>query len=83
MFFFLRRELGVLFSNDAGFIDSKKKDLIIAQSAKDDSPNTPVLNNQFELPMECGDDVEMSSLPTMSHNRDVIHKVRGVCHGTL
>ena len=63
--------------DDAGSIDCKKQDLNIAQSAKDNSATGPLQNYQFELPVNCKDDVEMLSMPASPHDRDVMHKVRG------
>ena len=82
---FLALELALYqqFVDDAGSIDCKKQDLKVAQSAKDDSATGPLQHHQFEIPVDCKDDVEMFSMPASLHDKDVMHKVRGVCNGTL
>ena len=50
---------------------------ISRRSAKDDSATVP-LQHQFELPVDCKDDVETISKPASLHDRDVMHKVQGV-----
>ena len=62
------------FLDDAGSLDSKKPDLKVAQSVKDDSA-TVLLQHQFELPVDCNDDVEFPASP---QDRDVMPKTRGV-----
>ena len=51
---------------------------MIAQSAKDDSATGPLQHHQFETPEDCTHDVAMYSLPASPHDRDVMHKARGV-----
>ena len=77
---FLALELALFqqFMDDAGFLNCKKQDLKIVQSAKDDSATGPLQHHQFEIPVDCKDDVEMFSRPDSPHDRDVMHKVRGV-----
>ena len=65
------------FVDDAGSVDGKKQDLKVAQSAKDDSATVP-LQHQFELPVDCKDDMETFSMPASPHDRDVMPKARGV-----
>ena len=74
---FLAGELALfeLFVDDAGSVDSQKQNLKVAQSAKDDSA-TVLLQHQFELPVDCNDDVEMFSMPVSPHDRDLMHKAR-------
>ena len=74
---FPARELALFqqFVDDAGSVDGKKQDRKVAQSAKDDSVTVP-LKHQFELPVDCKDDVEM--FPPSPHDRDVMPKARGV-----
>ena len=57
---FLARGLALFqqFVNDAGSLDSKKQDLKVAQSVVDDCA-TVRWPHQFELPLDCNDDVEM------------------------
>ena len=69
--------------DDAGSIDFKKQDLKVAQSAKDDSATGPLQHHQFEIPVDCKDDVEMFSMPASPRDWDAMHKVRGVRNGTL
>ena len=64
--------------DDAGFLDGKKQDLKIAQSAKDDSATGPLQHHQFEIPVDWKDDVEMYLMPASPHDRDVMPKTRGV-----
>ena len=53
-------------------------DLMVAQSAKDDSATGPLQHHQFETPVDCTHDVAMYSMPASPHDRDVMHKARGV-----
>ena len=57
---FLAGELALfeLFVDDADSVDGQKQNLEVAQSAKDDSA-TVLLQHQFELPVDCNDDVEI------------------------
>ena len=82
---FLALELALFqqFVDDAGSLDCKKQDLKVAQSAKDDSATEPLQHHQFEIPVYCEDDVEILSMPACPHDRDVMHKVQGVCNDTL
>ena len=75
---FLARGLALFehFMDDASSVDGQKQDLKVAQSAKVDSPFVPLQHHQFELPVDCNDDVEM--FPAPPHDRDVMHKARGV-----
>ena len=66
------------FLDDAGSLDGKKQDLMVAQSAKDDSVTGPLQHHQFETPVDCTHDVAMYSMPASPHDRDVMHKARGV-----
>ena len=77
---FLALELALFqqFVDDAGSLDGKKQDLMVAQSAKDDSATGPLQHHQFETPMDCTHDVAMYSRPASPHDRDVMHKARGV-----
>ena len=77
---FLALELALFqqFLDDAGSLDGKKQDLTVAQSAKDDSATGPLQHHQFEIPVDCKDDVEMYSMPASPHDRDVMPKTRGV-----
>ena len=68
------------FVDDAGSLDGKKKYLKVAQSAKDDSATGPLQHHQFEIPVDCKDDVEMFSMPASPHDRDVMPKTRGVMY---
>ena len=76
---FLALELALFqqFLDDAGALDGKKQDLTVAQSAKDDSATGP-LQHQFETPVDFTHDVAMYSMPASPHDRDVMHKARGV-----
>ena len=65
------------FLDDAGSLDVKKQDLMVAQSAKDDSATGPLQHHQFETPVDCTD-VAMYSMPASQHDRDVMHTARGV-----
>ena len=65
------------FVDDAGSVDGKKQDLNVAQSAKVDSATVP-LKLQFEHPVDGNDDVQMFSMPALSHDRDVMPNARGV-----
>ena len=62
--------------DNAGSVDGKKQDLKVAQPAKDDSDTVPLQHHQFELPVDCDDDVEM--FPASPHDRDIMPKARGV-----
>ena len=77
---FLALEIALFqqFVNDAGSLDGKKQDLMVAQSAKDDSATGPLQHHQFETPVDCTHDVAMYSMPASPHDRDVMHKARGV-----
>ena len=75
---FLALELALFQQDDAGSLDGKKQDLMVAQSAKDDSATGPLQHHQFETPMDCTHDVAMYSMPASSHDRDVMHKARRV-----
>ena len=77
---FLARGLALFqqFVDDAGSLDNKKQDLKIAQSAKVDSATVPLQHHQFELPRGGKDDLETFSMPVSPHDRDVMHKARGV-----
>ena len=66
------------FVDDAGSLDGKKQNLKIAQSAKDDSATGPLQHHQFQIPVDCNDDVEMFSMPASQHDKDVMPKTRGV-----
>ena len=66
------------FVDDAGSLDGKMQDLKVAQSAKDDSATEPLQHHQFEILVDCKDDVEMFSMPASLHDRDVMPKIRGV-----
>ena len=76
---FLARRLALFeqFEDDAGSVDGEKQDTKVAQSAKVDSATVP-LQHQFELPVDCNDDVEMFSMPAPPHDRDVIPKALGL-----
>ena len=78
---FLARGLALFqqFVDDAGSLDCKKQDLKVALSAKDDSATGPLHHHQFEIPVECKDDVEMFSMPASPHNKDVMPKTREAC----
>ena len=77
---FLALELALFqqFVDDAGSLDGKKQDLMGAQSAKDGSATGPLQHHQLETPVDCTHDVEMYSMPASPHDRDVMHKARGV-----
>ena len=77
---FLALELALFqqFVDDAGSLDGKKQDLMVAQSAKDDSATGPLHHHQFETPVDCTHDVAMYSMPASPHDRDVMHKARGL-----
>ena len=77
---FLTRGLALFqqFLDDAGSLDSKKPDLKVAQPANVDSATVRLQHHQFELPMDGKDDLETSSMPVSPHDRDVMHKARGV-----
>ena len=81
---FLARKLALFeqFVDDAGSVDSKKQDLKVAQSAKDDNATVPV-QHQFELPVDFNDDVEMFPMPGCPHYRDVMPNNGNGCNGTL
>ena len=64
--------------DDAGSIDGKKQNLSVSQTAKDDSDIVRLQEHQFELPIDCKDDVGMCSTPATPHDRDFMHKVRGM-----
>ena len=64
--------------DDAGSLDGKKQDVKVAQSAKDDSATGPLQHHQFEIPVDCKDDVEMFSMSASPHDIDVLPKARGV-----
>ena len=57
---------------------ARRKTQAVAQSAKDDSATGPLQHHQFETPVDCTHDVAMYSMPASPHDRDVIHKARGV-----
>ena len=69
---FLARGLALFqqFVDDAGSLHGKRQDLKVAQSVKVDSA-TVRLQHQFELPVDCNDDVEM--FPASPQDRDVMH----------
>ena len=75
---FLALELALFqqFMDDAGSLDCKKQDLKVAQSAKDDSATGRLQHHQFEIPVDCKDDVEMFSIPASPHDRDVMPNAR-------
>ena len=77
---FLALELALFqqFLDDAGSLDGKKQDLMVAQSAKDDSATGPLQHHQLETPVDCTHDVAMYSMPASPHDRDVMRKARGV-----
>ena len=77
---FLDRELALFqqFLDDAGSLEYKQQDFRAAQSAKDDSATGPLQHHQFETPVDCTHDVAMYSMPASPHDRDVMHKARGV-----
>ena len=51
---------------------------MVAQSAEVDSATEPLQQHQFETPVDCTHDVAMYSMPASPHDRDVMHKARGV-----
>ena len=63
------------FVDDADSVDVEKQDLKVAQLAKDDIATVPLQHHQFELPVDCKDDVEM--FPGPPHDRDVMPKAWG------
>ena len=75
---FLALELALFqqFLDDAGSLDGKTQ--AVVQSAKDDSATGPLQHHQFETPVDCTHDVAMFSMPASPHDRDVMHKARGV-----
>ena len=77
---FLALELALFqqFVDDAGSLDGKTQGLMVAQLAKDDSATGPLQHHQFETPLDCTHDVAMYSMPASPHDRDVMHKARGV-----
>ena len=77
---FLALELALFeqFVDEAGSLEAKKPELKVAQSAEDDSATGPLQHHQFEFPVDCKDDVEMSSMPASPHHRDVMPKTREV-----
>ena len=77
---FLARGLALLrqFVDDASSLYSKKQDLKVAQTANVDSATVPLQHHQFELPMDGKDDLETFSMPVSPHDKDVMHKARGV-----
>ena len=75
---FLALELALFqqFLDDAGSLDGKTQ--AVVQSAKHDSAIGPLQHHQFETPVDCTRDVAMYSMPASPHDRDVMHKARGV-----
>ena len=75
---FLALELALFqpFMDDAGSLDGKTQ--AVVQSAKDDSATGPLQHHQFETPVDCTHDVAMYSMPASPHDRDFMHKARGV-----
>ena len=67
---FLALELALFqqFLDDAGSLDGKKQDLMVAQSAKDDSATGPLQHHQFQTPVDCTHDVAMYSMPASPHD---------------
>ena len=59
--------------NDASSIDVMKQNLNVAQTQQ--KRKVPQ-HRQLDLSSKCNDVVEMYSLPTTPHDRDVMHKVR-------
>ena len=57
---------------------ARRKTQVVVQSAKDDSATGPLQHHQFETPVDCTHDVAMYSMPASPHDRDVMHKARGV-----
>ena len=64
------------FVEDAGSWIARSKTSRLPQSVKKDSATGPLQKDQFELIVDCNDDVEM--FPASSHDRDVMHKTQGV-----
>ena len=62
--------------DDAGYVDGKKQNLKVAQSAKDDSATVPLKHQLFKLPVDWNDFVEM--FPASPHDRDAMPMTRGV-----
>ena len=77
---FLTRGLALFqqFVDNASSVDGQQQDLKVAQSAKVDSATVTLQHHQFELPMDDKDDLETFSMPVSPHDRDVMHKARGV-----
>ena len=75
---FIALELALFqqFVDDAGSLDGKTQ--AVVQSAKDDSATGSLQHHQFETPVDCTHDVAMYSMPASPHDRDVMHKARGV-----
>ena len=75
---FLAIELALFqqFLDDAGSLDGKTQ--AVVQSAKDDSATGPLQHHQFGIPVDCTHYVEMYSMPASPHDRNVMHKARGV-----
>ena len=75
---FLALELALFqqFLDDAGSLDGKTQ--AVVQSAKDDSATGLLQHHQFETPVDCTHVVAMFSMPASPHDRDVMHKARGV-----
>ena len=48
----------------------------VAQLAKDGTATFALQHHQFELPVDCNDDVAMYSMPASPHDRVVMHKAR-------
>ena len=67
---FLARGLALFqqFVDDAGSLDGTKQNLKFVQSVEDDSATGPLQKHQFELPVDCNDNVEM--FPASPHDRD-------------
>ena len=57
---------------------ARRKTQAVVLSAKDDSATGPLQHHQFEIPFDCTHDVAMYSMPASPHDRDVMHKARGV-----
>ena len=69
------------FVDDAGSVDGKKQNLKVAQSAKVDSATGILQKHQFELPVNCNDDVELFS--ASPHDSDVLPITRELFNQTL
>ena len=55
----------------------RNKISVLPKTAKDDSDTVPLQKkHQFELSVDCNDDVEM--FPDSPHDKDVMPKTRGV-----